>query len=262
VPGLHPWKTAPEPITATILTQNSARKLAAVLEALSWCSEVVVLDTGSTDDTRGIAAGFANVSVHRHQGAFLGFGAMHRQATELARNDWILSIDSDEVVSAALAAEIQGLRLDRQTVYELPFDNYVSNRRITTCGWAGEHHRRLYHRRVTNFSADRLHEKVDACGLTVRRLRHPVRHYSYDSLDDFLRKMQAYTTLFAEQHCGRRSAGPIKAWSHGAWTFFRSYFLRRGILQGHVGFLVSAYCAHTAVWKYLKLAELNRQRAR
>ena len=249
-------------ISATILTRNSRRRLRDVLSALSWCDEIVILDTASDDDTLDIAASFPNVTIHRHRGAFLGFGKMHRKATRIARYEWILSIDSDEVVSTPLAKEIRRLAFDSNTVYALPFHNYFQDRLITTCGWSGEYHGRLYHRQSTDFSEHRVHEKVNDAGLTVLRLRHPVRHYSYDSIDDFLRKMQTYTTLFAEQNCGKKSGGPMKAWSHGAWAFFKSYFLRRGIFQGYAGFVISAYGAHTAVWKYLKLAERNRHRRR
>src|SRR5881227_712490 len=84
-------------ISATVLTHNSGRRIAEVLAALAWCDEVVVLDTGSTDNTLEIARRSPNVSVHRLREPFPGFGEAHRRATALARNDWILSIDSDEV---------------------------------------------------------------------------------------------------------------------------------------------------------------------
>jgi glycosyltransferase involved in cell wall biosynthesis len=247
------------PISATVLTKDSRRHLRAVLAALAWCDEVLILDTGSQDDTLAIAAEFANVVIHRLAGPFPGFGPAHRRAAELARHDWILSIDSDEVVSDALAAEIRALALDPRTVYALPFHNYFNGRLITTCGWHREFHERLFNRTVTDFSDRAVHEKVATAGLRVRRLAQPVRHYSYESLDDFLRKMQAYAALFAAQNHGRKPAGPFRAWSHGAWAFFKSYVLQRGFSQGPEGFVISTYQAHTAVWKYLKLAEANRR---
>jgi glycosyltransferase involved in cell wall biosynthesis len=243
------------------VVKNGARRLVDVLDALAWCDEVVVLDTGSTDDTARIAASFPNVSLHFHSGHFDGFGAMHRRMGQLARHDWILSIDSDEVVSDELAREIRGLSLDPQTVYLLPFENYFNGRQITTCGWQAEKHERLFNRTVTDFSEKCVHEKVCSRGLQMKLLRHPVRHYSYESLDDFLRKMQAYTTLFAEQNRGRKSASPARAWAHGGWAFFRSYVLKQGFRQGYEGFVISSYNAQTALWKYLKLHAANRRPA-
>ncbi|MBI5380866.1 MAG: glycosyltransferase family 2 protein [Opitutae bacterium] len=242
-----------------MLTKNSGAHLGAALAALAWCDEIVVFDTGSVDDTRAIATAFPNVTWHQCQGRFPGFGTAHRLAAGLARHDWILSIDSDEVVSPALADEIRALALDPHTVYALPFQNYYNGRHITTCGWQREYHERLFCREVTDFSDRPVHEKVATEGLLVRRLRHPVQHYSYDSLDDFLRKMQVYTSLFASQHAGRKSGGAWHAWAHGAWAFLKCYVLQQGFRQGAEGFTISTYNAHTAVWKYLKLGEANRR---
>ena len=244
-------------ISATILTKNSAVRLNAVLTALHWCAEIIVLDTGSTDDTVAIAESFANVRVHRLCGPFPGFGRAHRHAVALARHDWILSIDSDEVVTPELAAEIAGRRLEPDTVYTLPFFNYLDGRHITTCGWSPDRHERLFHRGVTNFCQSEVHERVQTDHLRRQHLRHPVQHYSYASLDDFLRKQRSYARLFAAQHAGRKSSGPIKAITRCAWAFFKSYFLQRGFCQGQAGLTISAHKAQTVFWKYLFLHEAN-----
>ncbi len=248
------------PLSATILTKNSARRINEVLAALDWCDEVVVLDTGSTDDTLARAAKFPNVAIHRLPGPFPGFGIAHRHAVALARYDWILSIDSDEVVSPELAAEIRALSLDTETVYTIPFRNYFNGRHITTCGWSPDRHERLFCRRATNFCSSEVHERVQTANLSVVTLRHPIDHYSYDSLADFLRKMNAYAALFAEQNAGKKKAGPVKAVTRSVWAFFKSYVLERGITQGQAGLVISAYKSQVVFWKYLMLAEANRRR--
>jgi glycosyltransferase involved in cell wall biosynthesis len=247
------------PVTATILTKNSAARLDEVLGALHWCGEVIVFDTGSTDATLSLAAKYANVVVYRMAGEFPGFGRARRTAVGLARHDWILSIDSDEIVTPGLAAEIAKLELDPDTVYAMPFENYFNGRHITTCGWAPDRHERLFNRTVTNFCESEVHERVRTAGLSVRLLRHPVRHHSYESLDDFLRKMRSYGQLFAAQHVGRKKTGPLTAVSRGAWAFLKSYLLQRGIFQGSEGFVISAYKAQAVFWKYLLLHEANRR---
>ena len=246
-------------ISATILTKNSAARLDEVLRSLAWCDEVVVLDTGSTDGTLALASRHPNVVAHRLAGPFPGFGRAHRHAVALARHDWILSIDSDEVVSSELAAEIAALPLDARTVYTLPFHNFFNGRFITSCGWYPDRHERLFNRTVTNFCVSEVHERVGTAQLSVRNLRHAVRHYSYESTDDFLRKMRAYSQLFATQHAGRKSSGPLKAVARSAWTFAKSYLLQRGFLQGREGLVISAYKAQTVFWKYLLLHEANRR---
>ncbi|MCX6950923.1 MAG: glycosyltransferase family 2 protein [Verrucomicrobia bacterium] len=246
------------PISATVLTKNSEATLAAVLVALGWCDEVVVLDTGSTDGTLALAASFANVSLHRLGGPFPGFGRAHRRAVELARHNWILSVDSDEVVTPALAAEIAALTLDPRTVYSVPFQNYFNGKHITTCGWSPDRHERLFNRTATNFCASEVHERVGTAGLAVAALRHPIAHYSYRSAGDFLRKMDAYSRLFAEQHAGRKKTGPGRAVARAAWAFFKSYVIERGCLQGAEGLTISAYKSQVVFWKYLRLHEANR----
>jgi glycosyltransferase involved in cell wall biosynthesis len=248
------------PISATILTKNSAAHLAEVLTSLQWCDEVVVLDTGSTDETMAIAQQHSNVQLYQLEGAFPGFGRAHQQAVALARHDWIFSVDSDEMVSPGLAAEIAVLPLDRRIVYAMPFHNYFNGRRITSCGWHPDRHARLFNRRTTNFCGSEVHERVQTSNLFVRQLRHPIQHFSYDTMDDFLRKMRSYSQLFAEQNAGRKSSGTGKAVSRSAWAFLKSYFLQRGCLQGREGLVISAYKAQTVFWKYLLLAEANGRR--
>ncbi len=248
-------------ISATILTKNSAARLDETLQALAWCDEVLVFDSGSTDDTLTLARRHPNVTVHRLAGSFPGFGRAHQQATALARNDWILSIDSDEVVTPALARELAALPLDLHTVYSIPFHNYFNGRLITSCGWHPERHERLFNRTTSDFCSSEVHERVKTDQLSVQRLHHPIEHYSYESADDFLRKMRSYGQLFAHQHAGRKSSGPIKAVTRSTWAFAKSYFLQRGFLQGYEGLVISAYKAQTVFWKYLLLHEANRRRA-
>jgi hypothetical protein len=90
-------------------------------------------------------------------------------------------------------------------------------------------------------------------------LRHPLYHYSYASVTDFLSKMQTYSTLFATQNQGRKSSSMSKAVLHGLAAFFKSYVIKKGFLGGTKGFEISVYNANTAFYKYLKLAELNQQ---
>lgn len=249
------------PISATVLTHNSEPLLGEVLASLNWCNQVVVLDTGSTDGTLALAASFANVSLHQLKGPFPGFGRAHRQAVTLARNDWILSIDSDEIVSPLLADEIKALPLDARTVYSIPFQNVYNGKHITTCGWSPDRHERLFNRTATNFCTSEVHERVNVAGLSVVSVRYPITHYSYRSTDDFLRKMATYARLFADQNVGKKTATPVKAVTRSAWAFFKSYVLEGGLRQGTEGLTISAYKSQVVFWKYLMLHEANRRPA-
>ena len=118
-------------ISVTILTKNSERFLAQVLRPLHPFPEVLIFDTGSTDHTLDIARTFPNVTIH--QGLFEGFGPTHNAASSLAKNEWILSIDSDEVMTDSLQQEVLALPLDPHCVYSIWRKNYYHGRHIKGC---------------------------------------------------------------------------------------------------------------------------------
>jgi glycosyltransferase involved in cell wall biosynthesis len=246
-------------ISATILTKNSQKHITAVLESLSWCDEVVVLDTGSTDKTMEIATGFANVALYIHNESFFGFGKMHQKATSLAKNDMILSIDSDEIVSAELREEIKSLDFDPHAVYFIPSHNYFNGKIITTCGWSPDYKARLYDRRFTDFDDREVHENLRFEGMKKIYLKHHLLHYSFNCIGDFLRKIDSYSTLFAVQNTGKKEVSMFSAIGHCVWAFLKSFILKRGFLQCPEGFIISIYNAQSAFWKYTKLYEANKK---
>lgn len=245
------------PISVTILAKNGQKYLELVLSALQMFDEVVICDTGSTDQTMQIAKHFPNVVIYERP--FEGFGPTHNIASHLAKHDWILSIDSDEIVTPALAEEIQKLTLMRGSVYSFPRHNEYRGKWIRWCGWHPDRQIRLYNRLDTRFTEALVHEAVDAALLKNVPLSSPLRHFSYADVNDFLQKMQTYSSLFAVQNRGKKSSSLTKAIGHGLFTFFKSYILKRGFMGGEEGFEISLYNANTAFYKYLKLAEANRK---
>ncbi len=241
-------------ISVTILVKNGERRIEQVLDSLKFFNEIILYDTGSSDKTLEIASSYPNVVIH--QGSFEGFGRAHNQMADLAKHDWILSIDADEVLSKALSQEILATSLDPTTVYALPFHNFFNGKRIRGCGWGREEHIRLYHRQKTRFSEVKVHEGVIKKELKLHRFKHPLYHYSYETISDFLVKMERYTTLFADGSTARSS--PLKAFFRGIWAFFKSYVLKLGFRDGYEGYLISAYNGQTTFYKYLKLYEKNR----
>lgn len=245
-------------ISVTILTKNSQETLAKTLNSLKNFLEVIVYDTGSTDQTLTLARQFTNVKVI--EGPFLGFGPTHNLASSKATYDWILSIDSDEVLSEALSEEILSLSLDPNTLYELQRHNFFNGKQILGCGgWHPDPVLRLYNRRSTSFSNDAVHEKLLHKHLGITSLSAPLLHTPYRTIDDFLHKMQLYSTLFASQHQGKKSSSALKALLHSYAAFCKSYFLKRGFLDGQEGLIISLYNAHTTFYKYLKLIPFKKQ---
>ena len=186
---------------------------------------MIVLDTGSTDDTLSIAAGFSNVKVRTSP--FVGFGPLHNLAANHASQDWIFSLDSDEILSESLRKEIFDLSLDTSCVYSFPFQNYFNGKWIKWCGWHPDRHVRLYNKKQTSFSNDYVHERIVSDKMREVRLKHSVQHYSYRSISDLLCKMETYTDLFAKQNQGKKRSSFSKALFHGAYAFLKSYFFQR-----------------------------------
>lgn len=246
------------PLSVTILAKNSEKYIAEVLKSLIIFDEVLLCDTGSSDQTIQIAQSFDNVVIKKIP--FVGFGPTHNQASHLAKHDWILSIDSDEVMTSELLKEISNLVLTDGCVYSFPRRNYYKGKWIKWCGWHPDRVLRLYNKKQTQFTDVQVHESINTDNMNLISLENPIRHYSYSSCSDFLEKMQSYSTLFAQQNIGKKKSSLLKAIGHGLAAFFKSYVIKRGFLGGAVGFEISLYNANTAFYKYLKLAELNNKK--
>jgi glycosyltransferase involved in cell wall biosynthesis len=244
------------PISVTILTKNSQKYLLEVLTSLKSFDEVLIFDNGSTDGTLPLAESFPNVRIVR--GTFEGFGPTHNKASSLAKYHWILSVDSDEIVTPEMSEEIASIVLSTDSVYSFPRHNYFNGKFIRWCGWYPDRQYRLYNCLKTSFTNAQVHESIIVENMQHVPLKSPLKHYSYDSIAEFLSKMQSYSTLFAQQNKGKKRSSPFKALLHGGFAFFKSYVIKRGFMGGYEGFVISAYNGHTAFYKYLKLCEANK----
>ncbi len=243
-------------ISVTILTKNSAACLVECLNALEAFAEVVIIDNGSTDDTISIASGFKNVNLYEH--SFIGFGPLKNIAVDKSSNDWILSVDSDEIVTPELASEILGLNLDSNSLYAIERDNYYHRRLIRGCGWQNDMVQRLFNRKSTRFDGKLIHEGLEKKeSLKTEILRGRLKHYTYDNASQLIQKMQQYSSLWSEEHHGRRKSSPFKALLYGVFTFLKSYLLKNGWLYGYEGLLISISNANGAFYKYIKLYEAD-----
>jgi len=245
------------PISVTILTKDSARLLREVLEALRSFDEVVVADNGSSDATLEIARAFPNVKIHCTE--FKGFGPLHNEVAALARNDWIFSLDSDEVLTPELVAELRALRLDDNCVYSVASKNFYNGKWIRRGGWYPDRKLRLYNRKRTRFSDAQVHESVLTEGMREAALRNPMNHFSYTCVADFITKTQRYSELFAQENRGRKKSSLSIAVLHATAAFLKSYFFKLGFLDGREGFVICAYQGKVAYYKYLKLLEANEK---
>lgn len=255
---------APVRISAVIITLDSARLLDSVLTALRWCDEIVIVDSGSSDDTVAIAARHGCRILHR---TFDGFGAQKGWAVEQARNDWVFVVDDDEIPSDALGFEILE-KVRRVEAGALPFRGFTVPISLVFLGrlmrFGGEYkmpHLRLFDRRFGNYNTARVHESVVING-PIGRLRHQMVHDSYGSLDEYVEKLNRYTTAGAEELYGKgKRVATMHVLFRFPLTFIREFVLRLNLLNGYPGFVWSMFSAMYPVVKYAKLRELRRAKA-
>jgi glycosyltransferase involved in cell wall biosynthesis len=242
-------------LSVTIITLNEAAHIDACLASVAWADDVLVVDSGSTDDTvaRAKAAG-ARVEVR----AWPGYSQQKNWAAEHARFDWILSIDADERVSPALADEIRTRLAAPPTAagFRIPRVTWHLGRWMRTTDWYPDDQLRLYDRRRARWKAKRVHESVEADG-PVDILTHELQHYAYRDISHHHATMDRYTTLAADEmfEHGRR-ASLVDLALHPPAAFLRNYILRRGCLDGSTGFIVSAMNAYYVFLKFAKLRRL------
>jgi glycosyltransferase involved in cell wall biosynthesis len=243
-------------ISVVIIAKNAAVTIKQCLESCKDFGEViVVIDSGSTDDTLSLCQSYSNAVTSTHP--FLGFGKMKQYAATLASNDWILSLDADEVLSPTLIEELSSIDLDPQSVYGIKRFNHYKGRHIDACGWNNDYPKRIYHRQYTDFSDQEIHESIKMQGMKLVKLNGPILHYAYDNESQLKEKAERYARLYAKENYRKKHATLLTAYYKSAFVFIKDYVLRKGIEYGKDGYTISKYNALGAFLKYKYLAEEN-----
>jgi glycosyltransferase involved in cell wall biosynthesis len=239
------------PISAAIICCNEERNIERCLEAVRWCEQIVVVDSGSSDRTREIAARFP---AEVHVRPFDTFINQKNYALDCCRHEWVLSVDADEVITPALADEMQRLRYD-VSGYLLRRNNFLGDRVFNRGKWLNDFHLRLFRKSQGRWGGSNPHERVVLSGPT-QRLRTHMLHYSYRDRRDFLQRNRKYTEMLADYLAREgRSTYPGEPIFHAAGNFLDAYFVRRGFLDGETGLFLAYHYARFSYLKYAWLAE-------
>ena len=225
------------PISAVIITRDAAARIPAVLNALEMCDERLVLDSGSTDDTVALARAVGARVEHQ---SFLGYGPQKRRAVELAKYDWILSLDADEVLDGDAQESLVQLDLsDPAACWSIRRRTFVGRREIRHGAWRDERVLRLFNRTTAGFKALPVHEGVES-QRAPRLLGGSILHYSFADCRDVLSRSLRYAPLKAGilRAKGERGAAWILP-LRGLAAFVKSYVLRSGWRDGGIGFIVA-----------------------
>ena len=249
-------------ISAIVVCFNEEDRIDDCLTSLKWCDEIIVVDSYSTDKTAEICRRYTEKFVQRQ---WAGYRDQKAYAHSLATMEWVLLVDSDERVTRELQREIvAALAADEKDVagYAIPRLVHYLGRWWRRGGWYPDYDVRLFRRDRATWGGVDPHEKIIVDG-KVGRLQNPLHHFSYRSIDDHINRINRFTTISSAE---LRKAGNRWRLSDAilrpAVRFFRSYFLKRGFLEGFAGFYVAASAAVYVFLKYAQLWEIEMKEKR
>ncbi len=238
-------------LSITIITKNEAQNIADCVRSAQFADEVVVVDCGSTDATVELARA-AGAIVYEMDWA--GDGPQKNRAIDRATGDWFFSLDADERITPALAAEIRAaIESDAFEGYRVPRVSMYAGRFIYHAGWRPDHVWRLARRGRARYTETLMHAHLQIEG-RAGTLRESIVHYSFPTLDSVLDKVNRYSAAGAVDMDRRGKRGSFgKAVAHGLWAFVRTYVFQRGFLDGRWGFMLAVSNAEGTYYRYLKL---------
>ncbi|MBW7908525.1 MAG: glycosyltransferase family 2 protein [Kiritimatiellae bacterium] len=248
--------TPRERISACVIVFNEEKKIRRCLESLTWCDEIVVLDSYSTDNTVEICREYTDrIFLH----VWLGYVGQRNKVRTLARYNWILNIDSDEEISPGLRDEILA-EFDSGTPqhlgYEFPRQVYYLGKWIHHGEWYPDAKLRLFHKDFGRSEGEEPHDKVVVNG-PIKRLKNPLWHYTYDDLRDHLDTLDRFSTISARQKFVQDPrARPMDLLTRPPLRFLKGYILKHGFLDGWHGLIIAITSSFGVFMKYAKLWEL------
>ncbi|MDR2708839.1 MAG: glycosyltransferase family 2 protein [Elusimicrobiota bacterium] len=248
-------------VSAYIITKNSQAHLYKALESIQWADEIVIVDDFSCDKTCEIAAHFkAKIVEHK----FENFGAQRNFALTCLTYDWVLCLDSDECISAELKIEIlQALKNPTADIYLAPRKTFFINRWIMHSGWYPDYrHPVLFNKKKAQYKNQLVHEDIDYKGERKQYFSGDILHYSYDNVEQFIKKSDQYSGLSAQQMFARGKRAKIYNFIFNPLNMFLKMFIfKRGFLDKKTGFILAMlYAYFYTLMKYIKLWQLEQNR--
>lgn len=251
------------PLSGVVITCNEADRIERCVASMrELCAEVLVIDSGSSDDTVAVARA-AGARVEHQE--WLGFSGQKNTAISLAANPWVLLLDADEWLAPSTSPRIRQLfesgKVERADVWRLPRRTRFLGHTLQFGGWGNEWLERLF-RRDCRYLPALVHERLDLRGKRVRRVKARIEHDTARSLAEYRAKLDRYATLSAHQKLeAGRVATPLDRYIHAAAYWLKNYILRGGFIDGRVGFVYHGLHTRYVYDKYDRLWRLQRSEA-
>ncbi len=245
-------------ISAIVITYNEAGNIADCLSSLEWCDEIIVVDSKSTDDTVKISGEFTQkIQIVDN----LPYGEKRNIGIDQTSGDWIVWLDADERITPELRDEVKGIinSSSSSDAYRINRKSFFINKFIKHCGWYPDYTLRLFKKSTgIRFNDSLVHEKAVYNG-TTGRLQNEILHYTDRDFEHYIYKLNKYTTLSAEELRAKgKKAGFFDIIFRPAFTFFKMYFLKLGILDGYMGLVLCTLSSIHVMTKYSKLYLVNK----
>lgn len=246
------------PVSVLVITAAEPSLLRQCLLSAQWAREIVVVDAGSSPAARAICEQLATCVINHD---WEGYGRQRQFALEQAQQQWVLMLDTDEIVPDALASEIAATvaHPQAQAGFFIPRLNHFAGRPLRHGGNWPDCVLRLFLRSAARYPPSPIHERPTVEG-NLGRLRQPLLHYSYADVADAVARLNRYSTLAAQHGSAGLWPTPLKALCLGLCRFIGDYFLRLGFLDGYPGLVMAALKSHYALQKQFKAWELRRMR--
>lgn len=247
-------------ISAVIITYNEEHNLPLLLPKLLWCDEIVIVDSGSTDRTLAICLAY-NCKIHYRK--FEGYGLQKKHALSLAENDWILSLDADEIPSDELIDNLrEEMRNPSADGYYIPMVFVFMGREFRYGKESLRYILRVFNKTRGSFSEDKVHERIVVNGI-CKKLSGSFYHYSYRDFTQYFEKFNRYSSFGAEISYHQEKKRSLVAVLFAIpLNFLKYYFVERNFMNGWSGFCWSVLSAFYHFAKYLKLREIYAGQAR
>jgi len=247
-------------ISVSIIVKDEEDNIERCLKSIyNWADEIIVVDSGSTDNTLKICKKY-NCKIHKTH--WLGFGKTKQLGVDLTENDWILSIDADEEISNQLKKEIKDIIASNQFngAYIKRISYYLS-RQIKYSGWQNDFPLRLFNKRFGNFDNATVHESVVLHKSKTLKICEPIYHYPYKTIHEHISKVNLYTTLSAEKLFIRsKKTSLFFAVLSGITKFIKMYLFKKGFLDGKEGLVLAILSSYSSFLKYVKLWSMWREK--
>ena len=236
-------------ISCVIIAKDAEKTIDETLSSLNAFSEVILYMNNSTDETLNIAMKYDNVKII--DGEFIGFGDTKNKAASFSKNSWILSLDSDEVLSDSLVRELNSLDLESEKkVFILKRDNYFLDKHIKHSGWGKDFLVRIYNKEYHNFNSNIVHEFIEFRDDVIKmNLKNSFKHNAVLDVNQFLIKVISYSDLASKD---KKTCSYLLVILKANFAFFKTYFLQLGFLDGWRGYMIAISNYNGKFFRYTK----------